>query len=175
MPADIASGRVDVSRIAKVSEETRERLAAHKLLQGDIVYGRRGDIGRKALIGADQEGWLCGTGCIRISALGEAVAPIYLFHFLGREDVRQRIEGQAVGATMANLNAKIMRDVKVLVAPQPLQAKFTKAAGEMDKLVRNLLQQNTNLRAQRDLLLPKLISGEIDLSAASASLKEAAE
>ena len=38
-----------------------------------------------------------------------------------------------------------------------------------------LRQQISILRAQRDLLLPKLISGEIDLSTASASLQEAAE
>jgi type I restriction enzyme, S subunit len=38
-----------------------------------------------------------------------------------------------------------------------------------------LSQQNSNLRAQRDLLLPKLISGEIDVSRSAAALPEAAE
>jgi len=38
----------------------------------------------------------------------------------------------------------------------------------------NLERQSRNLRAQRDLLLPKLISGEIDLSEAT-PLSEAAE
>jgi hypothetical protein len=38
-----------------------------------------------------------------------------------------------------------------------------------------LAAQNRNLRAQRDLLLPKLISGEIEIDPAPTSLKEAAE
>jgi type I restriction enzyme S subunit len=175
MPTDISSGRVDVSRIARISEETRDALSMHKLAQGDIVYGRRGDIGRKALIGPDQEGWLCGTGCIRVSVPKNLIEPLYIFYFLGRDDVRQRIAGQAIGATMPNLNTTIMRDVAVILPPKQLQAQFVEAAGDMDRLVRCLEQQNANLRAQRDLLLPKLISGEIDITAASASLKEAAE
>ena len=42
------------------------------------------------------------------------------------------------------------------------------------ELCRSLSRFNANLRAQRDLLLPKLISGEIDLSQA-ARLSEVAE
>ncbi len=45
----------------------------------------------------------------------------------------------------------------------------------MMELAENLRLQNANLRAQRDLLLPKLISGEIDLSAVDDLVKEAAE
>ena len=45
----------------------------------------------------------------------------------------------------------------------------------MMDLLLNLERQHRNLRTQRDLLLPKLISGGIDLSAANAPVKEAAE
>ncbi len=44
----------------------------------------------------------------------------------------------------------------------------------MFELARTLADQNANLRAQRDLLLPKLISGEIELSRPY-RLSEAAE
>jgi len=50
MPADIIDGKIDESRIARVSESHVNRLHKHKLSKGDIVYGRRGDIGRQALI-----------------------------------------------------------------------------------------------------------------------------
>ena len=52
---------------------------------------------------------------------------------------------------------------------------FDFAIAPLFKLARTLADQNANLRAQRDLLLPKLISGEIDLSAADGPVKEAAE
>ena len=44
----------------------------------------------------------------------------------------------------------------------------------MVELANTVVAQNRNLRAQRDMLLPKLISGEIDVSVAPA-LREAAE
>ena len=45
----------------------------------------------------------------------------------------------------------------------------------MIELANMLAAQNRNLRTQRDLLLPKLISGEIDVNAAATTLREAAE
>ena len=40
-------------------KQLADQLGRHRMRSGDIVYGRRGDIGRKAFIGARQEGWLC--------------------------------------------------------------------------------------------------------------------
>ena len=45
MPKNIVDGRVSVEDIARIGHEDVERLAHHKLNYGDIVYGRRGDIG----------------------------------------------------------------------------------------------------------------------------------
>ena len=52
MPKDIADGQIITDSIARISEDHVERLSRHKLLNGDIVFGRRGDIGRQALIKA---------------------------------------------------------------------------------------------------------------------------
>src|SRR6266478_219768 len=71
MPKDILGSRIDETDIARVSENHVHRLRRHKLAKGDIVYGRRGDIGRQALIHDGYVGWLCGTGCLRIT-LGKA-------------------------------------------------------------------------------------------------------
>ena len=49
------------------------------------------------------------------------------------------------------------------------------AVSSMIELAAKLAGQNRNLRAQRDLVLPKLVSGEIEIDAASASIQEAAE
>ena len=50
MPKDIVEGRISTDSVARVALEHVERLSRHKLQSGDIVYGRRGDIGRQALI-----------------------------------------------------------------------------------------------------------------------------
>ena len=67
MPTDIDSNGINEIKIARVSQNHVDRLHTHKLSVGDIIYGRRGGIGRQALIKKENEGWLCGTGCLRIS------------------------------------------------------------------------------------------------------------
>ncbi|MDN6605192.1 MAG: restriction endonuclease subunit S, partial [Brevibacterium sp.] len=62
MPQDIGDGGILESRIARISDEEVERLSRYKLCAGDIVYSRRGDVERSALVRPQNEGWLCGTG-----------------------------------------------------------------------------------------------------------------
>lgn len=175
MPKDIIGGRVSTASIARIDEETAKRLNHHQLLEGDIVYGRRGDIGRRALIRRLQVGYLCGTGCLRISVHGDVIAPRYLFAYLGLPEVIAEIAGKAVGATMPNLNTSILRGVQIQVPPMKAQKRYVEAAADLDDLAETLLEANQRLRAARDLLLPKLISGEIDVSRTPLPLEIAAE
>ncbi|SNT09999.1 type I restriction enzyme, S subunit [Azospirillum sp. RU38E] len=175
MPKDIIGGRVSTMSIARIDEDTTKRLNHHQLLEGDIVYGRRGDIGRRALIRRRQVGYLCGTGCLRISVHGDVIAPRYLFAYLGLPEVIAEIAGKAVGATMPNLNTSILRGVQIQVPPMKAQKRYVEAAADLDDLAETLLEANQRLRAARDLLLPKLISGEIDVSRAPLPVEIAAE
>lgn len=114
MPKDIIDGRVLEGSIARVNGGHVERLARHKLNKGDIVYGRRGDIGRQALVRKENIGWLCGTGCLRVT-VGERspVSSHFLHLYLKQPDVITWISNQAIGATMPNLNTSILRSVPV--------------------------------------------------------------
>jgi type I restriction enzyme, S subunit len=82
------------------------------------------------------------------------------------------------GGTSTSHQRATPRDVMSIGIPVPadtLIAKFNDAVLPMLKLANCLRWQIANLRTQRDLLLPKLISSEIDVSAAPAALTEAAE
>jgi type I restriction enzyme, S subunit len=149
MPKDIVDGRIDELGIARVSEGHVERLHRHKILNGDIIYGRRGDIGRHALARKDNVGWLCGTGCLRIT-LGKApVISDFLNRYLELSEITRWIEGQAIGATMANLNTTIIRRVPVTFPTDILvQRKITAFLSAYDHLI------ETNKR--RMVLLEKL-------------------
>ena len=137
MPKDIVEGRIATNNVARVSTTHVERLSRHKLRRGDIVYGRRGDIGRQALIRQDQEGWMCGTGCLRLS-FGESVLnPVFLHYYLRQDDVISWITNQAVGATMPNLNTGILRTVPVRFPPLPLQRRIASTLSPYDDLIEN--------------------------------------
>lgn len=64
----------------------------------------------------------------------------------------------------------------VVIAPPPVSRQFADMVSPAFQLAENLRSQNANLRAQRDLLVPKLISGEIDVTELpDAAVLEAAE
>ena len=78
------------------------------------------------------------------------------------------------GAAQQNVSQAVIRNLEVSVPSQKIGIEFEGVCQPILSLAFNLQAQNRNLRAQRDLLLPRLISGEIDVSAAPAHL-EAAE
>jgi type I restriction enzyme, S subunit len=149
MPKNIQGSRIEEEGIARVSESHVFRLRRHKLANGDIVYGRRGDIGRQALIKDEYVGWLCGTGCLRIT-LGKApVTPQFLHRYLQLSDVIRWIECQAIGATMPNLNTSILRRIPVTFPfDARTQLKITMLLSTFDELIES--------HSRRIVLLEKL-------------------
>ncbi len=97
-----------------MSQEHIDRLAKHKLENGDIIYGRRGYIGKQSIVKEENLGWLCGTGCLRITLGNSEVIPEFLHLYLKMNDVIGWIQNQAIGATMPNLNTQILRRVPVI-------------------------------------------------------------
>ena len=137
MPKNILDGKIDTSDIAFISEENANRLGRHKMAVGDIVYGRRGDIGRRGLIGPKENGWFCGTGCLRVSLGDRVVDPSYLYYYLGQPSVVMWIANQAVGATMPNLNTGILRSVVVTYPRLSVQKRMASILSAYDDLIEN--------------------------------------
>src|SRR5690606_3965037 len=88
MPRDIAERRVRMDSIAFVAESDAERLSRHRVVPGDIVYSRRGDVERHALIGEHERGWLCGTGCMLVRPGAKFPSPLYVSLHLDQPDIR---------------------------------------------------------------------------------------
>ena len=68
-----------------------------------------------------------------------------------------------------------LEQIELFQPPPRLLEKFTSLVRPWFQLISNLALSNKNLRAQRDLLLPRLVSGEIDVSDAPLPTAEAAE
>lgn len=117
MPVNIGDNRIIPDGIAKVTEKDAERLAQHRVQVGDIVYSRRGDVERRALIRKSEEGWLCGTGCLKVRLGKGVVDPRFASFQLGLPVTREWIVRHAIGATMPNLNTAIMNSVPFVLPP----------------------------------------------------------
>jgi type I restriction enzyme S subunit len=174
MPANLTLGAIIEDGIARIDAETRARLSDHQLRAGDVIYGRRGDIGRKALIGPDEEGWLCGTGCLRVRIISAQCPPLFLFYHLDQPEIREWIATRAVGATMPNLNTSILREVEILLPDDRLCGEFVELCKPLDDRGRVARSENKHLGSLRDLLLPKLMSGEIRVRDAEKIIEDAA-
>lgn len=113
MPKDMVAGKIVEDSIARVSDDHVERLSRHKIIPGDILYSRRGDVGRCAFTTAREKDWLCGTGCLRVTIDPLKAVPEFVFYQLQKADTIGWVEKHAVGATMLNLNTSILSSVPI--------------------------------------------------------------
>lgn len=95
-----------------ISEEKAEELSSYRLKANDIVFGRRGEMGRCAPVSAREENWICGTGSMIIRLKEEYDARLYSL-ILGSQATVTYLENSAVGSTLKNLNEKIVRKIPV--------------------------------------------------------------
>jgi type I restriction enzyme S subunit len=137
MPKDMIDGRIASNSIARIDRDTAARLGEHLLRPADIVLARRGDIGRAAWVYPSDGAVLCGTGSMRIHIPDGKVAPRYLHYFLQAGGAAEWLQGQAVGATMPNLNADIVRGLPVRYPNPKTQKKIIGILDSIDELIEN--------------------------------------
>ena len=132
MPQNISNDRVDAEGIARIAPSDAERLSRYLVKPGDIVYSRRGDVERRALITERESGWLCGTGCLRVRFGAGVVDPLYASYFLSHPASREWVVRHAVGATMPNLNTSILGALPFLLPPHNDQLAIAGVLGALD-------------------------------------------
>lgn len=131
MPQNIGDNTIIEDGIARITETDAVRLSRYRLHAGDIVYSRRGDVERRAFVRDGNEGWLCGTGCLRVR-LGTSADSRFMSYYLGHPDVRGWIVRHAVGATMPNLNTSILAALPVTLPPPSTQRSIAMVLGTID-------------------------------------------
>jgi type I restriction enzyme S subunit len=137
MPTNISDGRVGIDRIARVTEPTADRLARHKLKPRTIVLPRRGEITKRAFIREEQDGWLCGSGCLKIETHDTDVLPEFLYYYMAQHDVARWLEQHAVGSTMLNLSAGIVNEMPVHFPSRKAQENIAETLSAYDDLMEN--------------------------------------
>lgn len=147
MPQNIGDNRVIEEGIARISAADAARLARYLVRKGDIVYSRRGDVERRALIGEKEDGWLCGTGCLRVRFGNGDVDPRYASYYFGHPNVRQWIVRHAQGATMPNLNTSILSELPFVAPPPTEQRAIAHILGSLDDKIELNRRMNETLQA----------------------------
>jgi type I restriction enzyme S subunit len=102
------------------------------------------------------------TGFTVISA--SSVPYSFLYHALTTEDFTSYLTNRAKGAAYPAVGSEDFANAKIIIPSSELLSTFDEMAEPMQKEKNFLLEKNVVLNRTRDLLLPKLISGEIDVS-----------
>lgn len=121
-PANIVEGCIVPDNRCSVTELKAQELSRHILNKGDIIFARRGEMGRCAYFGGSFQQYLCGTGCIKIQCNANLM-PEFISWFLQTSCVKQYLTLNSVGTTMANLNTTIISGIPVVFPPISEQEK----------------------------------------------------
>ncbi|MGA5213668.1 restriction endonuclease subunit S [Streptomyces pseudogriseolus] len=171
MPQNIGDNQIAEDGIARIAAADAERLSKYLLAEGDIVYSRRGDVKRRALVRKYEAGWLCGTGCLRVR-VGTATEPLFMSYYLGEPEIQEWIAQHAVGATMPNLNTSILGEVPVVLPANNEMRQVNERLSGLDATAAHLQHENRTLADLRDTLLPQLLSGKLRVKDAVRTVEE---
>lgn len=129
-PANIVNGEIIPLQSMMISEDTAHRLSSYRLAIGMIVMGRRGEMGRCAIVGETQDGWLCGTGSFFMSPSPCVYTP-YLILFFASPYAKSYLGGASIGETMNNLNHNILKAIPTPLPPFAEQQRIVARVEEL--------------------------------------------
>lgn len=117
-PSHIIDGKICPDDKLTISDKKYNELEPYHLKVNDVVMGRRGEMGRCAVV--YDSGLLCGTGSLIIRTKGFVTAD-FLQKILSFPSFKKTIEDMAVGQTMPNLNVSIVANFQIIKPPLKIQ------------------------------------------------------
>lgn len=169
--ASVSPGKIDaVQELAFTEAPGRARRIVR---DGDVIWSCvRPNRRSFALVLGPAEDTVASTGFAVLRAV--AVPFVYLYCATTTDAFVDYLTNNATGAAYPAVKQGDFERAALVVPSASLLAAFDQSVRPMLRMAESLHRKNANLRAQRDLLLPKLVSGKIDVSGAEAEL-EAAE
>ena len=159
-PVDLSDNtNVYVSRGGKnITKLGLQKSSAKMMPKDTVLLSSRAPVGYVALA----KNPICtNQGFKSVVCNTSVIQPIYLyFYFRMNKNYLQSITS---GATFPELSGSMMKKLKVLLPQMELQKEFSKKANIFISKAELLSEQITNLTQQRDLLLPRLMRGALEV------------
>ena len=122
-PMHIQNFKAEPDKDFTISKEKAAELCNYHLKINDVIFARRGDIGRCAVISDKEAGYLCGTGSLFVR-FERKLSSIYTMYVVRTTSFIKELVSKAKGATMLNLNSSTMENLRFPIPPLPLQQLF---------------------------------------------------
>ena len=151
-------------KFAYIDDETHELLKRSQLQDGDVLISIAGTIGRSAVITEDFLPANTNQAVALIRPKQEVFPSGLLWRFLKQENSMQLMGERVVQAVQANLSLGTLSDIRLVLPPKGLTMKlFEIAFSAIDESKALNSQKVRVLSVSRDTLLPRLISGQLQL------------
>lgn len=153
---------VDWSQVPNCEIEG-EKLEKFLLREGDVCVIRMADPGKVGIVEAEVEA-VFASYLVRLRAKDSRLRPYLLFYFLSSPEYQDWITGSSTGSTRKSASAAVLTEPQMLVPTEDLVSRFESDIAELRRELNLLVDQNAELIATRDLLLPRLVTGQLDIS-----------
>ena len=167
-PSHLAGGRIHADDRVSIDEATADRLAVHRLSLGDIVFARRGEMGRCGVAEVANVGWLCGTGSLRARLRKDSAVPHYLALVFAETRISDVLASQSVGSTMDNLNTEILGGCHVPLPPLEEQRTIVddvdRETVKLDAMRAATGRTITLLKERRAALIAVAVTGQLEVT-----------
>ena len=178
-PTHMRNGSIVEDPSCSVPEDVAYRLFSYRLGPHDLVFSRRGELGRCALVRSREIGWICGTGSIRIRIDYNDIEPEFLIQALQVQWVGDYLSLASVGATMDNLNTGILKGMPVVLPPIREQRNLLEHIDQQnctfDAAIDRAGRQVELIQEYRTRLIADVVTGKLDVREAAAGLPDEAD
>ncbi|MFS1440873.1 restriction endonuclease subunit S [Vibrio sp. 10N.286.46.E10] len=168
----VKPGIVDLKSCSYVAKPTIEPLERFKLSVGDILVGMTGYVGETGLVPHSTVAPYLNQRVGRLAPLNQNLYEL-LYVTVRNAAYKQFAEAQAQGSAQANVSGKALMSYPIVIPSEDTVVKFSELIAPMIKQKLAFSAQSEMLAQTRDTLLPKLLSGEIDLESVQVEAEKA--
>ncbi len=165
-PSHIKNQKIIPDVELTITDEKLDELSKYLMEINDIVIGRRGEMGRCAVITSNERGWLCGTGSLFVRPL-VSMNPYFYSMIISSQRVKDFLSEASIGTTMQNLNEKILHGVPVPVCSRSEQneiiSEINKQYSIIEELEETFSLEIAKSETLRHSILKKAFSGQLVL------------
>ena len=155
-PIHMVNGNIVANNDYTISDVKAKELSNYLLKENDIVFARRGEVGRCAIVTGEDEGFLCGTGSLFVRFLREIDSNFMLMLFQS-DYCKNYLEHNASGATMLNINAGIVEDMPLTLPPLAEQQRIVERLDSLSENVRKYEEIQRQIISECDALKQALL------------------
>ena len=160
-PSHIRNGKILPDNKLTVSEEKYHQLPQYHMKTNDVIVGRRGEMGRCAVVTERENGYFCGTGSLFLRMNEKNLNATFLSFILSSNSIKKLLENSSQGVTMANLNKKIVSEIPLIMPNIDLQSKFGEFVDSINLQKQRLKVQSKQQENLFQSLQQRAFNGEL--------------